>query len=206
MNDKELIEILVESEANLLVELRMGNGFQEKEYETLVEVLTVLADRWEGLNYIPNDAFLPIVEVYSEMYHFSLNDNGEASKRIRKAAEDIKIIIQRCTNETGEIDNEKAKVIARLSESIEEDGNFFEKLQKGSGLDEKQLEKIYVVLNEIYKEIYSWELLPKGIVNIFKDFYELDLYVYQYQNEFKQHDEADKIYDAYERIFSLIFG
>ena len=37
------------------------------------------------------------------------------------------------------------------------------------------------------------------------DFYELDLFVYQYQDEFNQQEEADKVYNAYECIFSLIF-
>ena len=83
---------------------------------------------------------------------------------------------------------------------------FFKKLQNGKGIDEQQLEKIYHELNDIYDEIYSWEAFPKKIVNIFMDFYELDLFVYQYQDEFNQQEEADKIYNAYECIFSLIFG
>lgn len=34
----------------------------------------------------------------------------------------------------------------------------------------------------------------------------MDLFVYVYQNEFHQEEEADKIYDAYERVFELIAG
>ena len=206
MRDKELIDVFEQSEINLLVELRMGNGLHEKEYEKLVKALTNCADEWESRNSIPKKAVLALFELYGDMYNFSFNYADEESARIKKAAENIKKLIQRCTKEKGEIEPEKARVIGRLCEYIEEDGNFFKKLQNGKGIDEQQLEKIYHELNDIYDEIYSWEAFPKKIVNIFIDFYELDLFVYQYQDEFNQQEEADKIYNAYECIFSLIFG
>lgn len=206
MKDKELIDIFEQSEINLLVELRMGNGFHEKEYEKLVKALTVCADEWENRTSIPGEVVHSLVGLYDELYNFSLIYSDEESVRIKKAAESIRKLIQRCTKEKGEIESEKARVITRLIEKINENGNFFTKLQTGKGMDEQQFERIYHELSDMIDEIYSWEEIPKVLVNIFIDLSELDFFVRQYQDEFKQHEEANKIYDAYERIFSLIFG
>lgn len=206
MKDKEIIDVFERSEINLLVELRMGNGFHENEYEKLVKALTVCADEWESRTSIPGDVVHTLVGLYDELYNFSLIYGDEESVRIKKAAENIKKLIQRCTKDEGEIEPEKARVIARLINKINENGNFFKKLQNGKGMDEQQFENIYHELYDIIDEIYSWGEIPKVMVNILIDFRELDLFVGQYQNEFKQHEEANKIYDGYERIFSLIFG
>lgn len=206
VKDKELIDAFERSEINLLVDLRMRNGFDEKEYEKLVKALTDCAETWESRSSIPQEVVHILVGLYDELYNFSLIYGGEESVRIKKAAETTKKLIQRCTKEKGEIEPEKAKVIARLIESINENGNFFKKLQNGHGLDEQQFERIYRELDDILNEIYSWEHIPKVLVNIFIELRELDLFVGQYQEEFNQHEEADKIYDAYERIFSLIVG
>ncbi|MBP1916127.1 hypothetical protein J2Z23_003109 [Lederbergia galactosidilyticus] len=206
MKDKELIDAFERSEINLLVELRMGNGFHEKEYEKLVKTLTICADEWEDRTSIPGEVLQTLIELYDELYNFSLIYGVEESIRIKKAAENTKKLIQRCTKEVGEIEPEKARVIARLIEKINENGNFFQKLQNGKGMDEQQFERIYHELSEIIDEIYSWRDIPKVLVNIFINLCELDLFVGQYRDEFKQHEEANKIYDAYERIFSLIFG
>ncbi|MEH7379121.1 hypothetical protein V7138_01365 [Bacillus sp. JJ1533] len=206
MKDKEIIDAFEQSEINLLVELRMGNGFHEKEYERLVKALTVCADEWENRTSIPGEVVHTLVGLYDELYNFSLIYGGEESVRIKNAAENTKKLIQRCTKDKGEIEPERARVIVRLIEKINENGNFFKKLQTGKGMDEQQFERIYHELTRIIDEIYSWEEIPKVLVNILIDFRELDLFVGQYQDEFKQPEEANKIYDAYERIFSLIFG
>jgi esterase/lipase len=206
VKDKDLIEAFEQSEINLLVELRMGKGFDEEEYEKMIKALTACADEWESRTSIPGDVVRTLVELYDELYNFSLIYGGEESARIKKAAENSKKLIQRCTKENGEIEPEKARVIAKLIEKINDNGNFFKKLQDGKGMDEQQFEKIYHELNDNIDEIYSWAEFPKVLVNIFIDLSELDLFVGQYKDEFKQLEEADKIYDAYERIFSLIFG
>jgi len=206
VKDKEIIDVFERSEINLLVELRMGNGFHEKEYEKLVKALTVCAEEWEGRPSIPGEVVHTLVGLYDELYNFSLIYGDEESVRIKKAAENTKKLIQKCTKDKGEIEPEKSRVIDSLIEKINENGNFFEKLQNGKGMDEQQFEKIYHELDEIIGEIYSWEEVPKVLVNILIDLRELDLFVGQYQDEFKQHEEANKIYDAYERIFTLIFG
>lgn len=204
--DKELLEVFERSEINLLVELRMGNGFDEMEYDKLIKALTVCADKWESRTSIPREVVHTLVGLYDELYNYSLIYRAEVSVRIKEAAEDTKKLIQRCTKEKGEIEPEKARVIDRLIEKINENGNFFKKLQNGKGIDEQQFEEIYYELSEIIDGIYSWEEIPKAIVNILIALSELDLFVLQYRDEFKQHEEANKIYDAYERVFRLIFG
>lgn len=76
----------------------------------------------------------------------------------------------------------------------------------GKGMDEQQFERIYNELDEIIDVIYSWDEIPKVLVNILIDLSEFDLFVGQYQDELRQSEEASRIYDAYERVFSLIFG
>lgn len=206
MRDKELITAFERSEINLLVELRIGNGLDEKEYEKLVAALTDCADEWEYRSSVPKKAVYPLVELYTEMVNFSFIYASDKGVRIKKAAEQIRKLIHRCTKENGVTEPEKAKVIARLCQYIKEDGNFFIKLRNGKGIDEQQFERIYYELNNIYDEIYMWEAFPKALVNMLMELYEIGLFVYPYQEEFNQPEEADKIYDAYERIFTLIFG
>ncbi|THE11882.1 hypothetical protein E1I69_13435 [Bacillus timonensis] len=133
MKDKEIIDVFEQSEINLLVELRMGKGFQEKEYEKLVKALTVCADEWESRTSIPGEVVHTLVGLYDELYNFSLIYGDEESVRIKQAAENTKKLIQRCTKEKGEIEPKKAIVIARLIEKINENGNFFEKISKWQG-------------------------------------------------------------------------
>ncbi|MCH1624423.1 hypothetical protein [Fredinandcohnia quinoae] len=206
MKDKKLIEDLERAEINLLVELRMRNGFDENEYEKLIKALTGCADEWENRPSIPGEIVHTLIGLYDELYNFSLIYGNEESVRIKNAADYTKKLIQRCMKEKGEVEPEKAKVIDGLIEKINENGNFFQKLQNGNGMDEQQFERIYHEISDIIDEIYSWEEVPKVLVNIFIELRELDLFVGQYKYEFKQHQEANKIYDAYERIFSLIVG
>ncbi len=100
----------------------MGNGFHEKEYEKLVKTLTICADEWEDRTSIPGEVLQTLIELYDELYNFSLIYGDEESIRIKKAAENTKKLIQRCTKEVGEIEPEKARVIARLIEKINENG------------------------------------------------------------------------------------
>jgi hypothetical protein len=206
VKEKELIEVFERSETNLLVELRMGNGFDELEYNKLIKALTLCADEWESLSSLPGEIVHTLVQLYDELYNYSLMYRNEESVRIMEAAENIKILIQRCTKENGEIEPEKARAIAGLIMKINENGNFFKKLQNGKGMDEQQFEGIYHELKDIIDEVYLWEEIPKVLVNIFIELIEIDLFVHQYQDEFKQQEEANKIYDAYERIFRLIIG
>lgn len=206
LKEKKLIDDFEQAEIDLLVELRMGNGLHDKEYEKLVEALTACADEWEGRDSIPQDAIQALIELYDELYNFSLIYGGGESLRIMKAAKNVKNLIQRWTKESGEVEPEKNNVITKLLACINDNGNFFKKLQNGKGLDEQHFERIYNELNSIYDQIYSWETFPKVLVNILINLCEMDLFINQYENEFKQQDEADKIYDAHERIMLLLIG
>lgn len=201
--ENSLIDNFVQAEINVLVELRMGNGLHEKEVVKLVGALTACADEWENRESIPQNAIQTLIELYDELYNFSLIYNEEEATRIMDAAKQIKALIHRWTKETGEIEPEKAEVLAKLFKSINEDGHFFKKLQNGKGLDEQQFERIYHELESISNQIYAWETLPKVLVNTQIALCEMDLYIYQYQ---EQHEEADKIYDAHERIMALLIG
>lgn len=203
--ENELIEMYLESEINLLVELRMGNGLQQEEYEKLDNALTLLADEWKNRNHIPTNVVLPLVEIYEELYQFSIIYAPKEALLIRKAAENIKKLITKCMKVDGEIDPEKARVISKIQKKIEENGNFFMKLKDGQGIDEEQFEKIYQEIKSTYDEIFSWEAIPKAFVNILIDLYEIGLLFNHYKEELNQYEEADKIYEAHERIFLLIF-
>ena len=195
-----------ESALNLLVDLRMGDGFNEKAYEKVVEMLTLFKMEYKGVSSIPKEVATMMVELYGELYNFSLNYAGEESEQILKAAKNIKIVIEKCLEETGEAELQENQTFTKLVRYINEDGYFFEKLRSGKGLDEQQFEKIYQELESSLKEVHSWDALPKAFVALLINFYEMDLFVYVYQNEFHQEEEADKIYDAYERVFELISG
>ncbi len=201
--EKSLIDDFVQAEINVLVELRMGNGLQEKEVVKLVEALTACADEWENRESIPQNAIQTLIELYDELYNFSLIYNEEEATRIMEAAKQINALIHRWTKETGEIEPEKAKVMAQLLKYIKDDGHFFEKLQNGKGMDEQQFDRIYHELESISNQICTWETLPKVFVNMLIALYEMDLYASQYR---EQQEEAEKIYDAHERIMTLLIG
>lgn len=201
--ENRLIDSFVQGEISVLVELRMGNGLHAMEVEKLVKALAACADEWENRESIPQNAIHALIELFDELYNFSLIYKEEEATRIMEAAKQIKALIYRWTKETGEIEPEKAKVIAKLLEYINEDGHFFEKLQNGKGMDERQFERIYNELESISNQIYGWETLPKVLVNMLIDLCEMDLYASQYQ---EQQEQAEKIYDAHERIMTLLIG
>ncbi|MBP2078598.1 hypothetical protein [Oceanobacillus polygoni] len=202
----KLIAVLEQSELNLLVDLRTGDGFNEKAYEKVVEMLTLFEKEWKEVSSIPKEVATIMVELYGELYNFSLNYSGEESERILKAAKNIKRLIEECLEGIEEAQLEKNQLFTKLFAYINEDGHFFEKLRSGKGFDDQQFEKIYEALESIMDEVHSWETLPKAFITILINFYEMDLFVYTYQEEFHQEEEADKIYDAYERVFELIAG
>ena len=142
-----------ESALNLLVDLRMGDGFNEKAYEKVVEMLTLFKMEYKGVSSIPKEVATMMVELYGELYNFSLNYAGEESEQILKAAKNIKIVIEKCLEETGEAELQENQTFTKLVRYINEDGYFFEKLRSGKGLDEQQFEKIYQVFS--FSSMYS---------------------------------------------------
>ncbi|WP_339230811.1 hypothetical protein NSQ77_10380 [Oceanobacillus sp. FSL K6-2867] len=202
----EQIEEFEQSALNLLVDLRTGDGFNEKAYEKVAEMLALFEKEWKGISSISKKAATALIELYDELYNFSLNYAGEKSERILKAAKNIKSLITKCLEETGEPDLKENQIFTNLVKYLNEDGHFFEKLRNSKGLDEQQFEKIFQELESVLDMVYSWETLPKAFVAILIDFYEMDLFVYMYQDELHLEEEADKIYDAYERVFELIAG
>jgi len=206
MDLSSALDLFIESESNLLVELRMGNGFDEREYEHLVRSLAFLAKEWIHMDSIPKKAVHPIMEIYDELYNFSLNYSNDQAVRIMKAAEDVKVLITEFLEAPVELKREKANVISRIEQVINTNENFFEKLHSGRGIDNQQFEKIYYELSESWRELCSWEMWPKQLVSILINLYEMDLFVNYYEEELQQQEEADNIYNAHEKIFELIAG
>ncbi|WP_054860453.1 hypothetical protein [Gracilibacillus sp. JCM 18860] len=207
MDQLTLLEHFIESEINLLVKLRMGNGMDEKEYENMKRSFSLLIEQWSDKDSIPQDAVQSVMEVCGELYNFSRNYSGEESERIRDAAANISTLRQKGLACDQISDKAKEKVMSSLMEQIEKGGGgFFEKLQQGKGLDEEQFEEILEELTTIDDKIFFWDTMPKPLVRILISLYEMDLFVYKYEDEFQDQVEADKIYDAYERFFDLIVG
>ncbi len=201
MDQLTLLEHFIESEINLLVKLRMGNGMDEKEYENMKRSFSLLMEQWSDKDSIPQDAVQSVMEVCGELYNFSRNYSGEESERIRDAAANISTLRQKGLACDQISDKAKEKVMSSLMEQIEKGGGFFEKLQQGKGLDEEQFEEILEELTTIDDKIFFWDTMPKPLVRILISLYEMDLFVYKYEDEFQDQVEADKIYDAYERFF-----
>ncbi|WP_277678653.1 hypothetical protein [Gracilibacillus dipsosauri] len=206
MDQLTLLEHFIESEINLLVKLRMGNGMDEKEYENMKRSFSLLMEQWSDKDSIPQDAVQSVMEVCGELYNFSRNYSGEESERIRDAAANISTLRQKGLACDQISDKAKEKVMSSLMEQMEKGGGFFEKLQQGKGLDEEQFEEILEELTTIDDKIFFWDTMPKPLVRILISLYEMDLFVYKYEDEFQDQVEADKIYDAYERFFDLIVG
>ncbi|PWU70365.1 hypothetical protein [Gracilibacillus dipsosauri] len=206
MDQLTLLEHFIESEINLLVKLRMGNGMDEKEYENMKRSFSLLIEQWSDKDSIPQDAVQSVMEVCGELYNFSRNYSGEESERIRDAAANISTLRQKGLACDQISDKAKEKVMSSLMEQMEKGGGFFEKLQQGKGLDEEQFEEILEELTTIDDKIFFWDTMPKPLVRILISLYEMDLFVYKYEDEFQDQVEADKIYDAYERFFDLIVG
>ncbi len=204
--EKKLVDDFEQAAINLLVELRMGNGLDDQKYKKLVQTLIACANEWEKRDSIPKNAIRPLIELYDELYNFSLNYAEEESTRILEAAKNIKMLIQKCTKVRGEVAQEQTKIIAKLLGHINEGGNFFEKIENGKGINEQQFEKIYDELEFIYNQMYAEESFPNVFVTMLIDFCEIDLFIYQYEEAFNQHEEADKIYEAHERIIALLIG
>lgn len=206
LREKSLIDSFEQTEINLLVELRMGNGLRDEEYDKLVEILTVLARMWEVRDSIPKKAIGTLVELYAELFHFSMLYGKKESLRILEAAKNIKMLVQQCTKVSGEVEQEQSKKFSKLLQYINEEGNFFEEIQSGKGLHEQQFEKIYHEVKAVYNQIYDSESFPKLFVTTLIELYEMDLFVYQYEEMFDQTEEEEKIYEAHERIAAFLYG
>ncbi|MEK3889458.1 hypothetical protein [Bacillus sp. FSL K6-3431] len=206
MNQSSLLEIFIESETDLLVELRMGNGLDREEYEKFINVFTELTRLWDKEDWVPNKAVQPIIEIYAELYQFSLNYSDEEAKRIRDAAKQISMLREQCLSGDGMPNRYQADITQNLIKYIDENNGFFVQMEQGKGMDEEQFEKVLQELTKVHGEITSWETIPKSVVKILSAFYEMDLLVIKYEDVFKMQEEADKIYDAYERVFELIAG
>jgi hypothetical protein len=206
MTQSSLMQKLIESETELLVELRMGNGLDKEQYGKFINAFTELAGLWEKENSLPNKAVQPIMEIYAELCQFSFNYSDEESKRIRDAAQQINILREQCLSGNGKPDYNQTETIRGLIQYIDENNGFFVQMEQGKGMDEEQFERIFQELEKVFSEITSWEAIPKSVVKILIAFYEMDLLVIKYEEEFEMQEEAEKIYDAYERVFELIAG
>ncbi len=206
MDQSTLLGQFIESEINLLVELRMGNGMDEQEYKNMKRTFSQLMEQWNDKDSVPQKAVQPIMEICTELYNSSMNYSGEESERIRKATDYISTWRQKGLAGDYIPDPTQENVISGLVEQINTDGNFFKKLEQGKGLDEQQFEGIFRELAKVHDEITSWDTMPKPLVRVLIALYEMDLLVIKYEDEFHNQEEADKIYDAYERVFELIAG
>ena len=206
MNQSFLIEEFIDSEINMLTELRMGNGLDQDEYEKCIQAFKELSKWWEKEDSIPEEAVLTIMEIFAELYLFSDNYKGQEKERIIEAAEQFKMVREQFLSSEGILESEQDKLIRNLVKAIDENNGFFVQLEQGKGIDEEQFEKIFLELKRVVSEISSWEKIPKLVVTLLTSFYEMILYFKKYKYEFNMLVEADKIYDAYERVFAQIAG
>lgn len=206
MDQSTLLDQFIELNIHLLVELRMGNGLDEQEYKNLKRTFSELMEQWKRKDSIPKKAVQPVMEICAELYNSSMNYSGEESKRIREAEIYIRTWRQKGLAGDHIPSQRQEMIISSLIEQIHTDGNFFEKLEQGKGMDERQFEGIFRELTKVHDEITAWDTMPKPLVRILIALYEMDLLVIKYEDEFHNQIEADKIYDAYERVFELLAG
>ncbi|WP_042148346.1 hypothetical protein [Paucisalibacillus sp. EB02] len=206
MNESLLMEAFIESEINMLTELRMGNGLDHDEYEKCIQALSELSTWWEKEDSIPEEAVLTIIEIYAELYLFSDNYMDEEKDRIKEAAEQFKTVREQFLASEGIQEHDQESLIRNLVKAIDENNGFFVQLEQGKGMDKEQFEKIFLELERVTNEISSWERIPKSIITLLISFYEMILHFKKYKYELNMPVEADKIYDAYERVFAQIAG
>lgn len=145
MEQSSLLETFVESETEMLVELRMGNGLDQEQFEKFIHAFTELAELWEKEDWIPNKAVQPIMEIYAELYQFSLNysDEDEEAKRIREAAKQINRLREQCLSGNGMAKSYQADILQDLITYIDEKNGFFVQMEQGKGMDDEQFKKYF---------------------------------------------------------------
>ncbi|WP_026906738.1 hypothetical protein [Paucisalibacillus globulus] len=206
MDQALLIEEFIESEINMLTELRMGNGLDYNEFEKCMQAFEELSREWKKEDYIPEEAVQTIIEIYAELYLFSDNYKDKEKVQIIEAAEQFKTVREKLLSSEDIQKGDQNETFQNLVTAINENNGFFVQLEQGKGMNEEQFEKIYLELKRVTNEISSWERIPKSIVIVLISFYEMILQFSKYKYEFKMSVEADKIYDAYERVFAQIAG
>jgi hypothetical protein len=206
MNQSLLIEVFIESEINMLTELRMGNGLDYNEFKKCMQAFEELSGEWEKEDDIPEEAVQTIMEIYAELYLFSDNYKDEEKVRIIEAAEQFKTVREKLLSSENIQKGDQNETFQNLVTAINENNGFFVQLEQGKGMNEEQFEKIFLELKRVINEISSWERIPKSIVIVLISFYEMILQFRKYKYEFQMPVEADKIYDAYERVFAQIAG
>lgn len=206
MNESVLMEEFIESEINMLTELRMGNGLDRSEYEKCIQTFKDLNSLWKREDSIPEEAVLTIMEIYAELYLFAGNYKDEEKEIIIEAAEHFKMVREQFLSNEVLQEHDHDSIIRNLVKAIGENNGFFVQLEQGKGMNEEQFDNIFLELVHVTNEISTWERIPKSIVTLLISFYEMTLYVDKYKYDFNMPLEADKIYDAYERVFAQIAG
>jgi hypothetical protein len=85
MNDN-IVNSLFEATNEFLLPLRMGEGFDQKKYENLCDILRLCRDEWLNSEYVPKLAveimvdFYPLIEACTHIY------KGKESERVFDAA------------------------------------------------------------------------------------------------------------------------
>src|SRR5690606_5663635 len=125
---------------------------------------------------------------------------------IIEAAEHFKMVREQFLSNEVLQEHDHDSIIRNLVKAIGENNGFFVQLEQGKGMNEEQFDNIFLELVHVTNEISTWERIPKSIVTLLISFYEMTLYVDKYKYDFNKPLEADKIYDAYERVFAQIAG
>lgn len=206
LNELSLMKELMDSEINMLTELRMGNGLDFEKFEKCLQALDELSGRWTWEGTVPEEAVLTIIELYAELYLFTDNYKDKEKERIREAAEKIKFVREHFIPCEYLQELAQEELFQGLVNEMDEHNGFFIRLEQGKGIDEEQFEKIYMELKRVMGEINSWERIPLSMVALLISFYEMILLVNKYKYELNLPVEADKIYDAYERVYAQIAG
>src|SRR5690606_31927456 len=146
MNESVLMEEFIESEINMLTELRMGNGLDRSEYEKCIQTFKDLNSLWKREDSIPEEAVLTIMEIYAELYLFAGNYKDEEKEIIIEAAEHFKMVREQFLSNEVLQEHDHDSIIRNLVKAIGENNGFFVQLEQGKGMNEEQFDNIFLEL------------------------------------------------------------
>ncbi len=196
----ELVKVYLNPETDdFILKLRAGKGIDQKGYRYFCNLLLSLKEEWIVNDYLPKIAANILVELYPEIIG-CIGINKDKTE-IVSISENIKNISKKICEYTNLRYRAYDSLFQKLIKYHFEKDSFYQKLKRGEGLDQDQLDIITNMLTEVSKKCKREVLLPKPLVLVLIELNEIQCFDVLYMND---PDKAGRIADIGYEISELV--
>ncbi|RAL26083.1 hypothetical protein [Thermoflavimicrobium daqui] len=207
----QIEELLFSEQDGLSTDMRSGRMFEAERVEKVCESIRELGRLYADLDVFPAAKLL--VETYPEFVDFAeivriKTEDPEQVEFVLECGTKIRDEIKACLKVDEFTERLKYNpILYALIAQFTKEGNLFFKLANGAGLDEPACRKILKLMkmfcDKWYQENNTREL-PKVVISMMITLMSINTYIYWYENELKNEEEADRIEEIYDEIAQAV--